>query len=142
MKKSKIVFLAIYSIIGIALIIMGVTANIDYYSSLMIGMGTGCFVSSIVQFLREYRDTRPENAEAVRERKRKQTINLKDERKIQLRHQAGYMTFQITAIGCFVGAFVAAIFRLDAWIVGVLFVLAVVQYITANVIYKYLSTKM
>lgn len=104
MKKSKIVFLAIYSIIGIALIIMGVTANIDYYSSLMIGMGTGCFVSSIVQFLREYRDTRPENAEAVRERKRKQTINLKDERKIQLRHQAGYMTFQITAIGCFVGA--------------------------------------
>lgn len=142
MKKNNMIFLIIYSIIGIILMIAGITANIDYYSSMMFAMGFACLTSSIVQLLRQYRDSRPENAETVREKQRRQAINLKDERNIQLRHQAGYMTFQITTIGCFIGASITALVRVDAWIVGSLFLLAIVQYIIAGIIYKYLCEKM
>lgn len=122
--------------------ITGITANIDYYSSMMFAMGFACLANSIVQLLRQYRDSRPENAEAVRERQKQQAINLKDERNIQLRHQAGYTTFQITTIGCFIGASIAALVRVNAWIVIILFGLAVTQYIIAGIIYKCLCKKM
>lgn len=114
MKKNNIIFLIIYSIIGIVLMITGIIANIDYYSSMMFAMGFACLANSLVQLLRQYQDSRPENAKAVRERQRKQIINLKDERNIQLRHQAGYITFQITTISYFIGSFIAALVRVNA----------------------------
>lgn len=142
MKKSKIIFLCIDNIIGIALMIIGVKVKIDYYSSFMFSMGAGLFASSIVQFLREYRDSRPENAAAVQERRRLQAIDLKDERKVHLRHRAGYLTLHITAVGCFVGAFAAALVQADVWITMLLFLLSIWQYVAATIIYRYLCRNM
>ena len=39
MKKSDKIMLAIYIVIGIALVIIGVTIQVDYYSSMIFAMG-------------------------------------------------------------------------------------------------------
>ena len=83
MKKSDKIMLAIYIVIGIALVIIGVTIQVDYYSSMIFAMGFALIFSSILQFLRYYHNTRPENVEAYRKKVRQQEINLKDERKIR-----------------------------------------------------------
>lgn len=139
MKKNKMTVLIIYGVIGIVLMTAGIVLDIDYYSSLMVGMGCGLFFSSLAQMYREWRDSRPENAEAAHERRRQQMINLNDERKIQLRHQAGYRVFQLTTAGYFIGAFIAALLRAKAWLVTGMFLFAVVQYIIASVIYRHLE---
>ena len=84
MKKSNKIMLAIYIVIGIALVIIGVTIQVDYYSSMIFAMGFALIFSSILQLVRYYHNTRPENVEAYRKKVRQQEINLKDERKVQL----------------------------------------------------------
>ena len=51
MKKSNKIMLAIYIVIGIALVIIGITIQVDYYSSLIFAMGFALIFSSILQFL-------------------------------------------------------------------------------------------
>ena len=114
MKKSDKIMLAIYIVIGIALVIIGVTIQVDYYSSMIFAMGFALIFSSIMQFVRHYHHTRPENVEAYRKKVRQQEINLKDERKVQLRNRAGCI------------------------LAGV----AVAEYILATIIYRYLCKKM
>lgn len=142
MKKSDKIILTIYIIIGIVLVIIGLTIHIDYYSSMIFAMGCGLFCSGIAQFIRFYHNTKPENIEAYREKVRQQSINLKDERKIQLRNRAGYLTWAATMVICFIASAIAAVFRAGALVVGVLAGSAVVQYIAATVVYKYLCKKM
>lgn len=142
MRKSDKIILGIYIVIGIAMIIIGVTMDMDYYSSMIFAMGVGLTSSSVVQFVRHYHNIRPENVEAYDKKRKEQQINLKDERKVQLRNRAGYIAWAITMIGCFAGAFVAAVIRADTWVVGVLTGVAVVEYIMATIIYKFLCTKM
>ena len=96
MKKSDKIMLAIYIVIGIALVIIGVTIQVDYYSSMIFAMGFALIFSSIMQFVRHYHHTRPENVEAYRKKVRQQEINLKDERKVQLRNRAGYISWAVT----------------------------------------------
>lgn len=88
MKKSDKITLGIFIISGIVLIIMGIRIRIDYYSTLIFACGVGMTASSVMQFLRFYHNTRPENIEAYEEKLHRQSINLKDERKIQLRNRA------------------------------------------------------
>lgn len=142
MNKNDKMILAIYIVIGIALLVIGATIEIDYYSTMIFAMGFGMTSNSVLQFVRNYHNTKPENIEAYRNKMREQEIDLKDERKIQLRNRAGYITWAITMITCFVASFVAALFRAGAVTVGILAVAAVVQYIVATVIYKYLCKTM
>lgn len=83
MKKSDKKMLVIYIILGIVLMIIGVTIQTDYYLTWMTGMA-----------------------------------------------------------GCFAGSFVAALFHADSLIVGILAGAAVVQYIIATIIYRYLCRRM
>lgn len=142
MKKSDKITFGIYIILGIALIMIGIRIQIDYYSTLIFACGVGMTASSIVQLLRFYHNTRPENIEAYEEKLRRQSINLKDERKIQLRNRAGYLTWFIVMAGCFVGSFVAAVVHAGSLIVGILAGAAIAQYIIATMIYKYLCRRM
>lgn len=77
MKKSNKIMLAIYIVIGIALVIIGVTIQVDYYSSMIFAMGFALIFSSILQLVRYYHNTRPENVEAYRKKVRQQEINLR-----------------------------------------------------------------
>ena len=88
MKKSTRNLLIIYAIVGTALIIGGMVSGIEYYSSILVGMGAGLLANSVAQFARFWYNTKPENIEAYHEKVRRQTIDLKDERKVQLRSSA------------------------------------------------------
>lgn len=121
--------------------VIGINIQTEYYSTLLFAMGVGLAVNSIVNLLRYYYNTRPENIEAYQEKLHRQSIDLKDERKVQLRNRAGYLTWMIVMTGCFIGSFVAALFQAGSMIVGILAVAAVGQYILATVIYKHLCKK-
>lgn len=142
MKTGDKIILGIYIIIGIVLLVIGITVQIDYYSTLIFAMGFGLTFSSVMQLVRFYHNTRPENIDAYREKIHQQQINLKDERKIQLRNRAGYLTWAVTMILCFIASFIAAIFRTEPWLVFLLAGIGVVEYLGAAIIYKYLSKKM
>lgn len=142
MQKSDKFILGIYIVIGIAMIIIGLVMNVDYYSSIIFGMGVGLATSSCIQFLRYYHNTRPENVDAYQKKLKEQQIELKDERKVQLRNRAGYLTWAITMIGFFAASFMAALFRADAWVIGLLTGLAIVEFVAATIIYKFLCKKM
>lgn len=142
MKKSTKIILAIYMVLGIALVVIGVTIQVEYYSTLIFAMGVGLAFSSVLQLARHSYYTRPEHAEAYREKLHQQEINLKDERKIQLRNRAGYLSWWVTMVVCFLGSFLAALFRVGSMTVSILFGAAVAEYILATVIYRYLCKKM
>ena len=142
MKKVDKIILALYIVIGIILMITGGTIQIDYYSSMIFAMGFALICSSIGQILRFYHNTKPENIEAYQKKMRQQAINLKDEKKVQLRNRAGYITWAVTMVVCFLAAFIAALLRAGTWVVFAFTGIAVLQYITANVVYKYLCRKM
>lgn len=142
MKKSYKIMLIIDIIIGAVLIITGFKIHIDYYSTMIIAMGVGWLSSSIMQFIRHYHNTRPENIEAYREKVRQQSINLKDERKILLRNRAGYITWIATMAACFVIALIAAWIRADPFIVLAFTGAGISEYVMATIIYKHLCSKM
>ena len=54
MKKSDKIILAIYIIIGIALAIIGITIQEDYYSSIIFAMGFALIFSTILQIGRAH----------------------------------------------------------------------------------------
>ena len=142
MKKSDKIILIIYILIGAVLIVTGLQIHIDYYSSLIFTMGLALSFSSILQFIRYYRNTRPENIDAYREKLRQQSIDLKDERKVQIRNRAGYITWAATMILCFIAAFIAGLLHAPRYIILSLAGAAVLEYAAATIIYKYLSNKM
>lgn len=142
MKKSDKITLIIYIMIGAVLIITGLKIHINYYSTMIFAMGVGLLSSSMVQFIRHYYNTRPENVEAYREKIRQQSINLKDERKVLLRNRAGYITWIATMVSCFVIAFMAALIHADSLIVFTFTGAGVLEYVAATIIYKYLNNKM
>ena len=142
MKKSDRIFLGIYIMIGVAMIIIAAVMNVDYYSSMILAMGVGMATSSCIQFFRYYHNTRPENVDAYQKRLKEQQIELRDERKVQLRNRAGYLTWAITMTGCFVAAFIGALLRAELWIISLLIGFAIVEYVAATIIYKFLCKKM
>ena len=142
MKKIDKIILGIYIVIGVAMIIIGAVMNVDYYSSMILAMGVGMTTSSCIQFFRYYHNTRPENVYAYQRKLKEQQIELRDERKVQLRNRAGYLTWAITMTGCFVAAFIAALLRVELWIICLLIGFAIVEYVAATIIYKFLCKKM
>ena len=142
MKNTNKIILAGYIIIGIALVCIGAAIQTDYYSSIIFAMGITLVFSSVLQLVRYYRNTRPENAEEYREKLRQQEINLKDERKIQLRNRAGYLTWAITMVVCFCASFIATLLRAGTLIVCILAGAAIAEYVIATILYKYLCKKM
>ena len=124
------------------MIIIAAVMNVDYYSSMILAMGVGMATSSCIQFFRYYHNTRPENVDAYQKRLKEQQIELRDERKVKLRNRAGYLTWAITMTGCFVAAFIAALLRAELWIISLLIGFAIVEYVAATIIYKFLCKKM
>ena len=96
----------------------------------------------MMQFLRFYYNTRPKNVDAYREKLHHQNIELRDERKVQIRSRSGYITWAITMVCCFIASFVAALFRVGNMIVVLLWVIGMAEYLVALIVYKYLDKKM
>lgn len=143
MKKKDIISSCISIAIGIGMIILGLTIDIEYYyASMIFSMGVAATSASVSWLIKHIYDTRPENIDAYQEKVREQNINMKDERKNQIRHRAGYITWLITIIAFFIASFIAAWLRADKMIIAILFIVAILEYIVALIIYKYLCNKM
>ena len=143
MKKKDIIISCICIAIGIAMIIIGLTIDIEYYyASMIFSMGMGGTSASVTWLIKRIHDTRPENIKAYQEKAREQNIDMKDERKNQIRYRAGYITWLVTIIAFLLASFIAAWIRADKMIIAIIFFIAVLEYIVALIIYKCLCNKM
>ena len=142
MKKKDIIISCISIGICIIMIIIGLITDIEYYSMMIFTMGIGGTTAGVISFLRLFHNTRPENIKAYQERIREQNIDKKDERKNQIRHRAGYITWLITVIFFLGASFVAAWLRTDKILIAVFLMAALFEYIVALIIYNYLCDKM
>lgn len=132
--KKKISFI-IEIIIGIIFICFGYfVIDTDYYSTLFYAMGFGLAFASCVQLLKIYYYEMPKNKEKL------ENINreiISDERKVFLRMKAGSLVYQLMTFVYLFVAFVLALLHIEAWIIGIIFGLFLLQTFLGIVLYKH-----
>ena len=69
-------------------------------------------------------------------------INSVDERKQYLRMKAGHVTYQIMTIFQILLAFVLALFRVEVWVIGMIFLLFIFQWAVGTMVYRILENRM
>ena len=85
MKKKDRIFWAVYIVAGMVMMAVGLKLDIEYYSTLLFAIGFSFMTNGLVRVVGNWYHMRPENREEYQEKLRRQQINLKDERKMQLR---------------------------------------------------------
>lgn len=132
--KKKLSFI-IEIIIGIIFICFGYfVIDTDYYSTLFYAMGFGLAFASCVQLLKIYYYEMPKNKEKL------ENINreiISDERKVFLRMKAGSLVYQLMTFVYLFVAFVLALLHIEAWIIGIIFGLFLLQTFLGIVLYKH-----
>ena len=105
-------------------------------------MGCSLALSSIVQIVRFVYWQNPKRQAVYEEMKREAHINNIDERKQYLRMKAGYVTYQIMTISLLLIAFALSLFRVEAWIIGMIFSLFLFQWVVGIMVYRILEKRM
>lgn len=137
--KKKLSFI-IEIIIGIIFICFGYfVINTGYYSTLFYAMGFGLAFASCVQLLKIYYYETPKNKEKLENINREIIINSVDERKVFLRMKAGSLVYQLMTFVYLFVAFVLALLHIEAWIIGIIFGLFLLQTFLGIVLYKHLE---
>ena len=135
--KKKLSFI-IEIIIGIIFICFGYfVINTGYYSTLFYAMGFGLAFASCVQLLKIYYYEMPKNKEKLENINREIIINSVDERKVFLIMKAGSLVYQLMIFVYLFVAFVLALLHVEAWIMGVIFGLFLLQTFLGIVLYKH-----
>ncbi|MEH2946598.1 hypothetical protein [Sporofaciens sp. JLR.KK001] len=135
--KKKLSFI-IEIIIGIIFICFGYfVINTGYYSTLFYAMGFGLAFASCVQLLKIYYYETPKNKEKLENINREIIINSVDERKVFLRMKAGSLVYQLMTFVYLFVAFVLALLHIEAWIIGIIFGLFLLQTFLGIVLYKH-----
>ncbi len=129
-------------VIGVILIGGGLITQFDYYSTMLFAMGCGLAFSSIVQTVRIVYWQNPKRQTLFEEKKQEAHINSIDERKQYLRMKAGYVTYQIMTFSLLLIAFVLALFRVEAWVIGMIFSLFIFQWLVGIIVYRILEKRM
>lgn len=137
-KKSFIIQFAV----GVVLISGGLLTQFEYYSTLLFAMGCGIASSSIVQIARIVYWQNPKRQAIYEEKKQETRINSIDERKQFLRMKAGHVTYQIMTFSLLLIAFMLALFRAEAWVIGMVFLLFVFQWAIGIMVYRILEKRM
>lgn len=139
--KDKKPFM-IQFVIGVILIGGGLILQVDYYSAMLFAMGCGLAFSSIVNTVRIVYWQNPRRQDEYERRKQEAHINSIDERKQYLRMKAGYVTYQIMTIFLILLAFVLALFRVEVWVIGMIFLLFIFQWAVGTMVYRILENRM
>ena len=139
--KDKKPFM-IQFVIGVILIGVGLILQVDYYSTMIFAMGCGLALSSIVNIVRIVYWQNPKRQGEYERRKQETHINYIDERKQYLRMKAGHVTYQIMTVSLILLAFVLALFHVEAWIIGMVFLLFIVQFAVGTMVYRILENRM
>lgn len=126
MREKKPFIITI--IVGSILMGIGVVTKIDYYSNLIFAIGFGILSSAVVQMLRISYWQTPKHQTEYERKKKEAYINCKDERKQCIREKAGMITYQIMTVLLLFLTFLLALFRVEAWIIGMVYLLFLLQW--------------
>lgn len=139
--KDKKPFIIQFAV-GAVLIGSGLLTQFEYYSTMLLALGCGLAWSSIVQIARIVYWQNPKRQAIYEEKKQEAHINNVDERKQFLRMKAGHVTYQIMTFSLLLIAFILALFRVEAWVIGMIFSLFVFQWAIGTMIYRILEKRM
>lgn len=95
------------------------------------------FSNSGVQLLKICYYEMPKNKEKLQNINRENHINNVDERKIFLRMKAGSLVYQLMTFVYLFVAFVLALLHIEAWIIGIIFGLFLLQTFLGIILYKH-----
>ena len=139
--KEKLPFI-IYIVIGAALMAASLPQIDSYYGNLVFWMGFGTVCAESVHLLRHCWWQSPARKDAYQAKQQEAHINAVDERKQMLRMRAGWLTNQLMSFTLLGLEFVLALLQAPAWVIAMLFVLWVGQYIIGTIIYHRLEKRM
>ena len=135
MKEKKPFVIDI--LVGIGLVCVSFFVKADYYSTMIFSMGVGIMAASIVQIIRITYWQNPKRYAEYEAKKKEAHINSVDERKVFLRMKAGSLVYQLMTFVYLFVAFVLALLHIEAWIIGIIFGLFLLQTFLGIVLYKH-----
>lgn len=140
MKEKKP--FAIEILVGIGLVCVSFFVKADYYSTMIFSMGVGIMAASIVQIIRITYWQNPKRYAEYEVKKREAHINSVDERKQYLRMKAGHVTYQIMTFSLLILSLILALIRVEVWIMAMIFLLFVLQWLVGVIVFRILEKRM
>ena len=128
--------------VGVALLAASFLVKEEYYSTILFAMGAGMFAAEGFHLARLCWWQSPRRKDAYEAKQQEAHIDAVDERKQMLRMRAGSLTNQIMFFVLLALDLVLALLKAPAWIILILFVLWIFQYIVGLVIYHRLEKRM
>lgn len=129
-------------VIGVVLIAVGLVMRVEYYNTMVFSAGVGLVSAGTVHLVRVIYWQAPQRQAACQARKQEAHINAVDERKQFLRMKAGHIAYQIMLIVLFGVALVLALARAQAWVILMVFLLTVFQWVIGVVVFRILEKRM
>lgn len=140
MKEKKPFVIDI--LVGIVLVCVGFFVKVDYYSTMIFSMGVGLMVAAIVQIIRITYWQNPKRYTEYEAKKREAYINNVDERKQYLRMKAGHVTYQIMTFSLLILSLILALVRVEVWIIAMIFLLFILQWLVGVIAFHMLEKRM
>ncbi len=128
--------------IGVVLIVIGLVVQVDYYSTMIFAAGCGMACASAVHLGRLVYWQNPKREIEYAAKKQEAHINRVDERKQYLRMKAGQVTYQIMTFALLALSFILALLRVEPWVIGMVFLLFVGQWLLGVLVYSRLEKSM
>lgn len=129
-------------VIGIILLGTSFFIKSDYYSTMIFSMGIGLTAGAAAQIIRIIYWKNPKRQDAYEAKKQEAHINRIDERKQYLRMKAGHITYQIMTFLLLLLAVILSVFKAEAWIIVMIFLLFLFQWLVGFITYRILEKKM
>ena len=140
MKEKKPFVIEI--LVGIGLVCVSFFVKADYYSTMIFSMGVGIMAASIIQIIRITYWQNPKRYAEYEAKKKEAHINSVDERKQYLRMKAGHVTYQIMTFSLLILSLILALVRVEVWIIAMIFLLFVLQWLVGVIVFHMLEKRM
>ena len=140
MKEKKPFVIDI--LVGIGLVCVSFFVKADYYSTMIFSMGVGLMAASIVQIIRITYWQNPKRYAEYEAKKKEAHINSVDERKQYLRMKAGHVTYQIMTFSLLILSLILALVRVEVWIIAMIFLLFILQWLVGVIAFHMLEKRM
>ena len=140
MKEKKPFVIEI--LVGIGLVCVSFFVKADYYSTMIFSMGVGIMAASIVQIIRITYWQNPKRYAEYEAKKKEAHINSVDERKQYLRMKAGHVTYQSMTFSLLILSLILALVRVEVWIIALIFLLFVLQWLVGVIVFHMLEKRM
>ena len=127
---------------GIGLVCVSFFVKADYYSTMIFSMGVGIMAASIVQIIRITYWQNPKRYAEYEAKMMEAHINSVDERKQYLRMKAGHVTYQIMTFSLLILSLILALVRVEVWIIAMIFLLFVLQWLVGVIVFHMWEKRM